>query len=223
MMTMLGLLFGSLPRRIVRSILRGRSLRVRGVSGALHLTPACVLLCVPLAWADGPVLDPVLSCRFYFQVPADVYVVYLSQTKGIRGTQMRTFSLPDIAPKPYEAGLCPLTPGQYYYSVVSLNTDGTEGGESKQFAFVIPGTPPPPPVLAVGAPIQTLALLLNVRETPAGRILGTQPRGASGIIQEGPQVLNGVTWWRIHYSSGPDGWCSEGPVTGPYLRAVVSG
>ena len=63
---------------------------------------------------------------------------------------------------------------------------------------------------------------VNVRQTPAGTLLGTQASGAVGTVTAGPTsaVLNGTTyvWWTINFSSGVDGWVGEdklNPYTSP--------
>ena len=55
---------------------------------------------------------------------------------------------------------------------------------------------------------------VNVRQDPAGTVLGAAPNAAQGTIKEGPvqKVLNGVdeTWWRVDFDGltlpAGDGW-----------------
>src|SRR3989338_160694 len=52
----------------------------------------------------------------------------------------------------------------------------------------------------------------RVRATPHGSSLGTQPADTRGVVIDDPQ--NGVYksidyWWKIDYTSGPDGWTGE--------------
>lgn len=50
---------------------------------------------------------------------------------------------------------------------------------------------------------------LRVRFAPAGRLLGYHRRGDVGVIIDGPVFKNGYNWWKIDYSSYPDGWSAE--------------
>jgi hypothetical protein len=54
---------------------------------------------------------------------------------------------------------------------------------------------------------------VNVRSTPAGALLGTQPAGAIGTVTGGPvfAVLNGqnVWWWNVNFVLGVSGWVGE--------------
>jgi hypothetical protein len=53
----------------------------------------------------------------------------------------------------------------------------------------------------------------NVRQAPAGALLGSQTSGSIGIVTAGPSfaVLNGenVWWWTVNFTSGVDGWVGE--------------
>lgn len=57
----------------------------------------------------------------------------------------------------------------------------------------------------------------NVRQTPAGTILGTQSLGSRGVVIDGPTVatLSGTTftWWNIDFGSGADGWVADTGLT----------
>ena len=67
-----------------------------------------------------------------------------------------------------------------------------------------------------GARISPTATV-NVRQTPAGAILGQAAPPVQGTIIEGPidAVLAGVneTWWRVDFDSGVDGWVVQSLVT----------
>jgi hypothetical protein len=54
---------------------------------------------------------------------------------------------------------------------------------------------------------------VEVRNIPAGSILGTQKKGQLAIIMEGPISKFGVNWWRVDYAQAPSGWVSEGDLT----------
>jgi hypothetical protein len=67
-------------------------------------------------------------------------------------------------------------------------------------------TPPAPP-LKVGAAAVTTAKT-NVRSTPDGTLVGTQPRYAVGNITVGPTFVSADSaWWvKVSFNSGPSGW-----------------
>jgi hypothetical protein len=48
----------------------------------------------------------------------------------------------------------------------------------------------------------------NVRATPDGTLLGTQPQGSRGIIAAGPLTVpnNSVIWYQVTFSTAPSGW-----------------
>ena len=59
---------------------------------------------------------------------------------------------------------------------------------------------------------------INVRSTPAGAVIGTQPNGVVGVIKAGPAsapanpaILNDVTtpWWNVTFPSGISGWVGQ--------------
>jgi YD repeat-containing protein len=72
--------------------------------------------------------------------------------------------------------------------------------------------PPPPPTtnkFVIGDRVQATASM-NVRGTPGGTLLYTQPMDALGTVIAGPtQTPNGVIWWQMDYDSGTDGWSGE--------------
>ena len=75
-----------------------------------------------------------------------------------------------------------------------------------------PETPPvtPPLVFEIGARVQVVNTTINVRESPGGTLLGTQPVGSLGTVLAGPTVTpNGVIWYQIDYDSGVDGWSGQ--------------
>jgi len=69
---------------------------------------------------------------------------------------------------------------------------------------------------AIGDRVQANAVL-NVRSTPAGTFLGTQPSGALGTIIAGPTnaTLNGTlyTWWDVNWANSPQGWVVQDGLT----------
>ena len=69
----------------------------------------------------------------------------------------------------------------------------------------------------------------RVRATPYGSSLGTQPADTRGVVVDDPQ--NGVYksidyWWKIDYTSGPDGWTGESLLnkyTGGIITPPITG
>jgi hypothetical protein len=98
--------------------------------------------------------------------------------------------------------------------------------QSGSITVSVPSTPPPAPAPApsptptptpppfptqrfqIGDRVMTTDRL-KIRETPAGRRLGSQLKGAKGTVIEGPLVANGYNWWNVNYDSGVDGWSAE--------------
>jgi hypothetical protein len=50
---------------------------------------------------------------------------------------------------------------------------------------------------------------VEVRNVPAGQLLGLQKRGEIGKVLEGPASKNNFKWWRIDYKNAPDGWVKD--------------
>ncbi|MEX0930421.1 MAG: fibronectin type III domain-containing protein [Candidatus Paceibacterota bacterium] len=65
--------------------------------------------------------------------------------------------------------------------------------------------------LSVGDRIEvtTSGTDLNVRDSAAGTLIGTQPNGALGTLVSGPVSASGYVWWEVDYDSGTDGWSAE--------------
>ena len=59
---------------------------------------------------------------------------------------------------------------------------------------------------------------LNVRSSAdsAAAVVGVEKDGAPGVVQEGPVVGGGFTWWRIQWKSGVMGWS-----VGQYLKVAA--
>jgi uncharacterized protein YgiM (DUF1202 family) len=88
----------------------------------------------------------------------------------------------------------------------------------------------------IGDKVQTTAGT-NVRNLPSltgTKILGTQPAGATGVVQGGPFNSSSTFWWNINYDSGANGWSIEDnlakvtsvssvKITSPKDGATVSG
>jgi len=54
---------------------------------------------------------------------------------------------------------------------------------------------------------------VQVRNEPAGQILGLQNKGAIAKVLEGPVAKFNINWWRVDYKDVPDGWVKENDVT----------
>jgi hypothetical protein len=110
------------------------------------------------------------------------------------------------------------TPGTYCYRVNASNAGGpSTGGPFGGYTNSAEKTIAAPSGFVIGATVQVntaLNQVLNVRSTPGvvtspSNIVGTQPRLAKGVLVEGPVVVSGVTWWKLDYASGVDGWSSQ--------------
>lgn len=54
---------------------------------------------------------------------------------------------------------------------------------------------------------------VEVRNEPAGQLLGLQKKGELAKVLEGPVLKNKIDWWRVDYKNAPDGWISGSNVT----------
>jgi hypothetical protein len=76
-------------------------------------------------------------------------------------------------------------------------------------------TPPPTPTPTPSKKFKindqvVTTVIAEVRSTSGGALLGTQPKGTFGIVNDGPQTAGGVNWWNIFFESGfPSGWVRE--------------
>ena len=101
-------------------------------------------------------------------------------------------------------------------SASSVATGINNGGEISGYCWVfaigesVMGIPFPGEVPATTR--------INVRRTPAGALIGTQPNGVVGVIKAGPAsappnpaILNDVTtpWWNVTFPSGVSGWVGQ--------------
>lgn len=71
-----------------------------------------------------------------------------------------------------------------------------------------------PPKFTVGTRVQTTDTL-TVRSGGWGWRLGSQPKGAQGVIVDGPKLVRGYYWYQVNYDAAPDGWSVQ-----DYLTAV---
>lgn len=63
--------------------------------------------------------------------------------------------------------------------------------------------------LVAGSKVRVAGSFANVRGGPYGTRLGAQPRGARGMVVDGPVGKGGYTWWKVDFSSGVDGWVAQ--------------
>jgi len=54
---------------------------------------------------------------------------------------------------------------------------------------------------------------VEVRNEPAGQILGLQKRGEVAKVLEGPVAKFNLNWWRVDYEKAPDGWVKGSDIT----------
>jgi hypothetical protein len=68
----------------------------------------------------------------------------------------------------------------------------------------------------IGDRVQVSIASINVRDAPAGNLIGTQPQGALGTVLAGPVVAgpDNFTYWNFNYDTGTDGWSREDNLTG---------
>ncbi len=106
---------------------------------------------------------------------------------------------------------------QYSYTVSAYDA---AGNNSAQSASVSATTQPLASTkFTIGQNVQVSATTLNVRSAPstAETILGTQQKGALGIIVSGPTVADGFNWWGVNYANNINGWSVE-----DYLNAYTA-
>jgi hypothetical protein len=58
---------------------------------------------------------------------------------------------------------------------------------------------------------------VEVRNMPAGQLLGLQKFGEIGKVLEGPVLKDNFEWWRIDYKNAPDGWVKDDGLTAGLL------
>jgi hypothetical protein len=73
-------------------------------------------------------------------------------------------------------------------------------------------TPPPSTKFKLGQKV-TPSASVNVRSTPSGTLVGTQPAGVIATVVAGPQqvLFNAipVNWWQLSFPAVPNGWVGE--------------
>jgi hypothetical protein len=71
--------------------------------------------------------------------------------------------------------------------------------------------------ISIGDTVQVSNTRLSVRASASGLRLGVAPEGATATVIGGPQQVDGYTWWKLDYQTGPDGWSA-----GDWLRVRSS-
>lgn len=84
---------------------------------------------------------------------------------------------------------------------------------SSGFARLKPvSTQPPSGKFAIGSTVAA-AFVVNVRQLPAGTLVGFQSAGSSGKVIGGPITSNfngvPVIWWQIAFAAAPNGWVGQ--------------
>lgn len=81
-----------------------------------------------------------------------------------------------------------------------------------------------------GAPVSRLAINqsgrvtfsngvpVNVRLSPGGERIGTQPEGARFIVMDGPVCSGGYAWWHVQFEAGMAGYVAEGEAGNYFLE-----
>jgi len=115
-----------------------------------------------------------------------------AQQKGARGT---------VAKGPLYAN------GQRYWFVDFEN--GPDGWVSEKNLLNARGGLFNAGTTPVGRRISVSADPANILNEPGGLRIGSQERGASGVVTEGPRYANGQRYWYVDFDSGSDGWVDE--------------
>lgn len=111
-------------------------------------------------------------------------------------------------------------------------------------AIETPPSPPPPPPAPTPPPISTPPLslkpsvvfsldehvkaggLANIRKSPGGTLIGSQIKGALGVVVGGPVQAslggNNYWFWNIDFENDPDGWIAASMLKSAPAPAPVS-
>ena len=101
------------------------------------------------------------------------------------------------------------TNGSHTFTALARDAAGNVTTSTGVSVTVNNASPPTTNKFVIGDRVQAIASI-NVRGTPGGTLLYTQPMDALGTVIAGPtQTPNGVIWWQIDYDSGTDGWSGE--------------
>jgi len=114
--------------------------------------------------------------------------------------------------------------------VIGITDAGFRVGSPPPPVVETPPPPPPPPPVSASAPtpppppakpsvkfsldgyVETESLT-NVRKSAGGTLMGTQAKGAVGVVIGGPTQAslggNDYWFWNVNFENNPDGWVSE--------------
>jgi len=107
----------------------------------------------------------------------------------------------------------PVVSGAFTWWNINYN-NGIDGWSAEDF-LTKATAPIPTQTLNIKDRVQVHSGPLHARSSPGGTITGSQPTLASGTIIDGPITIDGLTWWKINYETGADGWSA-----GDYLRLM---
>ncbi len=74
----------------------------------------------------------------------------------------------------------------------------------------------------VGETAYAISEVTDVFGSPGGQRIGSQPRGAKGVITKGPLAYGGERYWYVDFESGPDGWVKESDLFLPAKETLFS-
>ena len=62
---------------------------------------------------------------------------------------------------------------------------------------------------------------VNIRQSPGGDKTGTEPEGATFIVNDGPTCKDGYAWWYLNFDAdGAYGWVAEGDAQQYYIEPL---
>jgi hypothetical protein len=115
-----------------------------------------------------------------------------------------------VQPLPVQPG--PVTPPPVTPPTCAVQVNDTCSDAAKHsYAYqngvltISDGVVPPPIVIGIGSKVETIGSA-NVRKTPGGASVGSQPAKAQGVVSAGPQTANGFPWWSVNFANAPSGW-----------------
>ncbi len=128
---------------------------------------------------------------------------------GVSGVQFKLDGvnlLPEDTTAPYSISWDTKTTTNGIHTLTAVAKD-VEGNQttSSSVSVSVSNTTEVPTALKIGDKVRTTAWV-NVRSTAGGRWVGTQRTGKTGTITTGPGYANNLTWWKVNFTSGADGW-----------------
>ncbi len=139
--------------------------------------------------------------------------------KGVVGVQFKLDGvnlLPEDTTAPYSISWNTLAAsnGSHKVTATARDVEGNQTTSDSRSVTVSNSspTPPPPTSLKVGDKVKTTTTV-SVRSSAGGRYLGSQRTGKTGTITSGPGYANSLTWWKVNFASGVDGWVAANYLT----------